>query len=228
MIFVHDARIQQQAIISIKKFGVNLPFITQQLTFDELSGHPDIFICQSDDVLIVAPNVPDSYIDFFEQKDIKYCFGYKNVGKEKVNSSAYNAVVTKKYVFHNKNITDKKILELNADKEYIHVNQAYTRCSLFPLPNNNFITSDKGIAKTLEKMGLGYFLLSADDIMLPGYRNGCAGGCFGYAENKIYMTGDIAHHSEGKALKEFIENCGCELIELYAGKLFDGGSLIII
>ena len=95
----------------------------------------------------------------------------------------YNAVCTGKYFIHNLQYTDPDLLaaaEAKAAAEHtsltkIHVKQGYTRCSLLPVDDQSFITSDTGIAKTLADYDTDVLLIRPGHILLPGFDYGFIG-----------------------------------------------------
>ena len=217
MIFIHDSRIPKEAIDTLQNYGQCLPFITKNYTNDELAGHPDLFYCSINNNVISDPRV---------FRDNNFIPGYSKTGR---NSEAthYNAVVTDSFIIHNNKYTDISIIDLCRARRFINVHQSFTRCSLLPLPDNSFITSDKGIAKALSNNNLEYLLVDFEDIILPGYKNGCIGGCFGIINDTVFSIGSMSFHKNGKAMIQFLKKHKCQLVELYHGPLFDGGSIII-
>jgi hypothetical protein len=121
---------------------------------------------------------------------------------------------------------DPEIVEAAGNREIIHVKQGYTRCNLIPLGNNRFITSDKGIEKTLLQYGLEVLYVDPDGILLPGFNHGFIGGTCGVWQNKLFFIGSLKYFPEGQKIKDFVT--GMEIIELYDGSLFDGGSILFI
>lgn len=228
MIIIHDKRLPEEAINKLNEYGECLSFYSEDITYQEIAGHPDIFFFPTKDLVIVAPNTPQYFINYLENKGIILKFGNNSVGNQKENSTHYNVVMTENYIVHNKKFTDSTILENLVNKTFIHVNQAYTRCSLLPLKNDSFITSDKGIEKELSKYGLGCLYISPKEILLPGYPHGCIGGCMGIYENNIFIIGHLKHHFEGEKLEFFLREHNYNVIYLYDGKLFDGGGLFFI
>ncbi len=228
MLIIHDARMPEPIIQTLRLSGQCIAFISKQITYEAIAGHPDIFFCQTEDALIVAPNTPQHYIQKLKAYPINIIEGNTAVGKNIHEATAYNAVVTDKYIIHNRHHTDASIVDNQRNKTFIHVKQAFTRCSLLALKNDHFLTSDAGITKTLTKHGIACCYVSPDDILLPGYANGCLGGCMGVCHNKVFITGSLAYHRDGSLIKDFLTSLSYEIVELYPGKLYDGGSLLFI
>lgn len=228
MLIIHDARMPEPIIQTLRLSGQCIAFISKQITYEAIAGHPDIFFCQTENALIVAPNTPVHFVNILKKNAIPIDFGHTVVGETLAQATAYNAVISDKYLIHNRKYTDEVILTHQKDKEFIHVEQAFCRCSLLPLKNDHFLTSDAGIAKTLTKHGLSCLCVSPLDILLPPYTHGCLGGCMGVYDNKVFITGSLAYHRDGNLIKDLLKSLSYEIIELYEGKLYDGGGLLFI
>lgn len=228
MIIIHDKRLPQDAIATLQQYGECLPFYTENITYEEIAGHPDIFFFPAEDYIIAAPNTPLQYLHFLQERGISIKIGNIAIGTKQENSTCYNAVLSDNYIIHNNKFTDISILENTKDKQFIHVNQAYTRCSLMPLKNDCFVTSDKGVENELIKKKLNCFYISPKEILLPGFPYGFIGGCMGVHKNTIFLIGNPDFHSDGKRLQSFLHELDYEIVSLYNGKFFDGGSLFFI
>ncbi len=226
MIIIADNRIPEQAKVALENYGEILYLESHGITYPAIAGHPDIFFCQVNEQLVVAPNTPVPLKEYLTKKSVLFINGKSEVGEKYPQTAPYNAVVSVKFIIHNQNFTDSKIKELTAGKEFIYVNQAYTRCNLIALNNDRFITSDRGIEKVLIRKGFKVLYVNPKGIILHGFENGFIGGTCGIFENKIFFTGNLNHFSEGNKIQKFISDY--EIIELYNGPLYDGGSLIFI
>ena len=228
MLIIGDARIPPQAIDYLSAYGKFIPFHAENLVYDAISGHPDLFFCKIDDRWVMAPNTPENYKKQLIKKEISFCEGENSVGEIYPQTACYNAVITEKYLIHNRKVTDPVIKQKAIGKTAIHVNQAYTRCSLLPLSQDRFITSDEGIYQTLLKAGVEIYYFSPKGILLPGFRNGFLGGCCGIVDNRVFIIGQLSFYPEGEKLRSVLQHCNYEIIELYDGPLFDGGSLLFL
>lgn len=228
MLIIHDKRLPVEAIEKLNRFGECLPFYTENITYQEIAGHPDIFLFPTENFVIVAPNTPQHFINYLKTKKIAVKMGANPIGNQKENSTCYNVVMTENYIIHHRKFTDTTILKNFENKTFIHVNQAYTRCSLLPLRHDCFITSDRGIEKTLSKYGLDYLYISPNKILLSGYPHGFIGGCMGVSENNVFLIGHPKHHPDGDKLESFLRERNYNLICLYDGQFFDGGGVFFI
>jgi hypothetical protein len=226
MLILADRRIPEPARKKLEAFGKVLWLEPGEITYGAVSTHPDIFFCPVGDRLIIAPNLSGKIKTKLLENGINYTEGEKPVGKRYPETARYNTVITDNFLIGNTNFTDPKILEAAGNREIIHVKQGYTRCNLIPLGNNRFITSDKGIEKTLLQYGLEVLYVDPAGILLPGFNHGFIGGTCGVWQDKLLFTGSLKHFPEGGKIREFVQDI--EVVELYDGPLFDGGSILFI
>ena len=222
-IAIIDARSPQHAFETLAKQFTVIPFLSENITYAAIAGHPDVFISQGD-TTVLAPNTPENV-----RKHIpSFIVGTTPVGSSLLDSTPYNCVVTETFIIHKHGFTDKKIIEQNPNRIYISVPQAYTRCNLMEIAANVFITSDKGIHNILTQNNLECLFAHPDDIQLPPYKYGFIGGCMGKYEDTIFINGSLTTHSEGDTIRSFIKSHSLEIVELHDGKLYDGGGIIFL
>jgi hypothetical protein len=225
MLIIGDARLPAEAIKNLSAFGTFVPFATRSITYEAVSGHPDLFFCQHQQQVVVAPNVPKQYLTTLQNHGISFVKGKLPVGKLYPQTSRYNAVVTSNFLIHNTKHSDPSLKQAFAEKECIPVNQGYTRCNLLVLDDDLFITSDSGIFNQLQKQHLDVHYSSPEAILLPGFEHGFLGGCLGVFENQVFVAGSFSRFPEGEKLSLLLESRNYKIVELYDGPLFDGGSL---
>lgn len=218
----------EEAKHSLSASGKIIEFTTKDITYEAVSGHPDIFFFQAEDTLICAPNLPEKYFQIMKENKTGFITGENCVGSIYPHSAHYNCVLSENYFIHNRTVTDRRILERIKDKTIINVRQGYTRCSLLPLRNNSFITSDKGIEKTLKLTGADVLYVPSEDVLLPGFKNGFFCGACGVLNNTVFITGSLKEKSEGTAVRTYLSKKGYDIKELYNGPVFDCGSIFFI
>jgi len=226
MLAVIDKRAPIEAINRLEKDFEVICFISEGITYDAICGHPDIFLFQHKNTLILAPNTPSYFCKELKKRNIKFTFGEKPVGKDLHNSSQYNCFIKGNSLIHRKNFTDKSILKSYPDSQLIEIPQSYSRCSAIDL-GKFILTSDMGIYQNLTKIGIPVEYVSAKGIRLPPYPNGFIGGCCGILDNTIYMIGSPDHFPD-KNLKKIIELSELKIEYLYDGSLYDGGGIFFI
>ncbi|MEI6123870.1 MAG: DUF6873 family GME fold protein [Bacteroidota bacterium] len=228
MWIIVDQGLPEKIKHNLSQIGTLLQLHSKDIVYNQISGHPDIFFCQTPQGLIAAPNTPKYFLNTLIENKVPFSFGYKPLGGEFPETVYYNAVSTEKYLIHNVKYTDKKILEASESKTTIAVEQAYTRCNLMALSETHFITSDKSIELTLLKNELKVCYVHPKQILLNGFSNGFFGGCCGLYQNQLFLNGSIKHLSEIKPLIKFIRSANVRLVELYDGPLLDSGSIFFV
>ena len=227
LIFVNE-QLPQNAKTALVHFAETVEFSAPGLLYEAVSAHPDLFFVQIENKLIVPPNLPPKYFQLLEKRAISFIVGQSPVGFRYPESAKYNAVITEKYFIHNLHISDTLLLEHAARLETIHVNQGYTRCNLLALGDTHFITSDKGIYRTLNAIGLQVLFVSPKGIELPGFNHGFFGGVCGVWQKTVFISGSLKYHPQGEFIRQFIAKAGFTVEELHNGPLFDGGSIIFV
>ncbi len=227
MLFLGDARMPEEARNHLARLGTFVPFQTSGITYEAIAGHPDIFFCHAGDRLVAAPNTPIRYFEILKQHRIPFEKGSLPIGAKYPETARYNATVSQDYLIHNIHLSDESLKRVFHDRMRVFISQGYARCNLVPLKNGSFITSDRGIVQTLKKSDLKMTYFPPRGILLPGFKHGFLGGTLGLFGDKAFLIGALKWYSEGAALEKTLKIAGYEIIELYPGPLFDGGSLLI-
>lgn len=225
---ISDKRLPLPAKNALKTTGNLYSLQTESIVYKSISGHPDIFICQGDEGLVIAPGLPDDLLKLLKNAGIMLFKGSGNPGKVYPETARFNAVVTPDFIIHNLKITEKSIFDAFPGRKHLHVNQGYTRCNLLPLDKDHFITSDKGIEKVLFAEGMQVLFVDPSPIRLKGQKFGFFGGCCGKCNDEILIAGSLRYHPQGNEIKEFITVSGFSIKELYDGPLVDVGGIFIL
>ncbi len=225
MRIVVDARMPEAVKAGLAAYGETYEFASRGISYESVSGHPDIFMCQTPAGLILAPNSPAEFVEFLAVNHISFSFGLLPLGPVYPESARYNAVCTQKYLVHHSAITDPAIHTANPVLQKIQVPQGYTRCNLLALNEDQFITSDKGIEKQLLAGGVEVLYVSPAGILLPGMTQGFFGGCCGIHRDQLMIAGSLDYLPRGEDVRAFAAKAGLSVVELYQGPLFDGGGI---
>jgi hypothetical protein len=228
MHIIIDKKIPQEAKNKLSSLGILVELETAGITYDGISGHPDVFFHQMEDILIYAPNLPEKYIRMLQDENIKSQIGEQDVGAKYPVSSCYNAVSTQGLLIHNFRNTDSTITRKAEDADLIHVDQGYTRCNLLALDDDHFITCDKGIERVLHRFDKDCLYVDPEGILLEGFDHGFFGGCCGILGKEVFMIGSLEKFPAGEAVRKYLEGLDFSITELYGGPLFDGGSIIFV
>ena len=225
--FIVNGNLPKEAVDKLSDFGNVVLFSTAGITYPQVSNHPDIFFCAGTHKWVVAPNTPVEYIQKLKSAGVDYVSGSTPVGLVYPESARYNAVVTDKYFVHNFSVTDAVLKKTFGHLNPVSIRQGYARCSLLPLKNNSFITSDKGIQKELLKQNTDVLYVDSSQILLPGFKHGFFGGCAGVYHDRVFLSGSLKYLNDGERVKNYLRKLNYQVIELYDGPLFDGGSILI-
>jgi len=228
MLILVDKRAPEIARNNLEEYGEVVEFYTEELVYEAIAGHPDIFITQIENLVVISPNLPDKFKILINKHKVNSVEGELPIGNKYPETARYNAASTDQYIIHNLAISDIQLLKASQGKTSIQVPQGYTRCNLVVLNENKMITTDKGIQKALISAGMDVMLVRSEGILLPGFSYGFIGGTCGIVENKILFLGSLKHHIDGNAIEAFIRKTGFEILELYDGPLFDGGGIFFL
>ena len=228
MLILLDRKMPETAKEKLATYGDIVEFATKGITYEAISGHPDIFFCPTPVGLIVAPNLPKEYFSILDRNEIKYSKGLLPVGKEYPETARYNSLVTNKYLIQNPAINDPKIRNLNSELEMIPTKQGYVRCNLIALPNETFITSDRGIEKSLKQRKIEVLYVDPSCVKLRGFGNGFFGGACGLLGNTLFICGSMKYFKKKVSIESFAERAGVSIIELYDGQPVDVGTILFL
>lgn len=227
LMVIVDKKMPLPAKNSLKSFA-DVHFLeTEGMVYKSISGHPDIFLCQGREGIVAAPSLPEDIRVYIERSGFSVFSGYSSPESVYPGSAKYNAVVTDQMIIHNLKITDPSIIDAFPDREQVHVNQGYTRCNLLALNNDTFITSDRGIEKTLALRGKRVLFAEPESIKLKGQKHGFFPGCCGLYKGKVLINGALSFHPQGEQIRLFILESGWEVQELFKGQLFDVGGIFV-
>ena len=227
-LIIIDHRMPAEAKEKLSSYGRLLELSTTGITYDAISGHPDIFFCQAGEALFAAPNTPGNILAELDETGISLITGEEPVGDKYPETARYNAVVTDKHIIHNFRYTDLSIVNSLENHSLVHVNQGYCRCNLLPLKDDHFITSDEGIYKVLLRHGLDALLVSTEGIMLEGQNHGFFGGACGILEDQVFIAGSLDHYIDGEKVSEYLDKLGYRIVPLFNGTLMDCGSIMTL
>lgn len=228
MLAIIDQKSPKACIQKLEQEFEVIPFHSQNIVMEAISGHPDVFICGLKDELIIAPNTPREFINQLKVHNITYTLGERVVSQDKYGAVAYNIRHTNDHIIHNFSYTDKRVLNASAHLKAINVKQAFTGCSLTALSDQHFITSDRGIAKVLDRMGFVCLYVDPASIELPGLNHGLFGGCSGLHGQNLYINGNLSLHPFAGDVYDIAAKANIKVINLGDEKMYDGGGIIFI
>jgi hypothetical protein len=137
-------------------------------------------------------------------------------------------MVTKKYIIQNPDASDPEIRKKNSELEIIRVKQGYVRCNLIAFPNETFITSDRGIEKSLKQRNLEVLYVDPTCVKLDGFDHGFFGGACGLYGNTLFVCGSLKYFKEKAFIEAYAERAGVSIIELYHAQPVDVGTIVFL
>lgn len=233
MICFVDYRTTKEELVNIEKQKL-YPIIVPKTekVYKAINGHVDIqlnIINKQKKLIIVQKDISDLFLHELEINNINYLLSSKSLGSKYPEDIILNALILDDFFLHNLNYTDTTLLETQNSKIKITVKQGYTKCSVLPIGNKAFITSDKNINEALLKLGMDVLLVPPGDILLPSLNYGFIGGVGGLiSPNKIGLFGELKNYIYGDLVYNFLYKYDVEPIYLKKGKLIDRGSLLTL
>ena len=226
MLIIADSRMPEPARRRLETLGEVLWMSPQKTVYQSIAAHPDIFFCQTQSGFIAAPNAPAEITEKLIQSGAEIITGQKKVGEKHPETVYYNAVFTDTFFIHNTKLSDETVLQHAAGKKIIHTTQGYTRCNLLSLSDTAFLCSDRNMEQNLLRQCVEVQFVNPEEIVLSGVRNGFVGGCGGVFGKTVVIIGSLSKHSQGGEIWRFLEKNNMEIIELYDGRLWDGGGIL--
>ena len=226
----------EETIASLKAFGFAVEILPRNASLPlPVSSHADMLIFELGGCVFAERRYVDYASDIFNKIAD---WGYKvvlcdvSLGNKYPQDIAFNIATCDNTLFGNIKYNAAEVIEFAKSKAFKlqSVNQGYTKCSTVVLGNKAVITADDGIAKSAISNGLQVLKInnSPDSVTLNGYNYGFIGGACGVVNNKIYFSGDINLHPDGKNIINFCNSLGFETINLTAEKLVDIGGIIFL
>jgi len=181
--------------------------------YEAISSHADIYMCKlgvdSHSPLIIGDP--------------------STLGSSYPENIKYNAACIGKYFIHNLSYTAPSLIakakELNM--HLVDLAQGYTKCNMVIVSDAAVITSDAGIAKTLQQCtDIDILLISSGHVTLNGFPYGFLGGASGKVGNKIIFNGNLSIHPDFDKIRSFIESYDLSVKYFPKYPLEDIGSII--
>jgi len=202
-------------IATEKSANVSYPIFRHADVLYLKTGNKEIYVsdCQKNNIQLLKKLG-------YSVREVSLSPGYKTESK-------LNMVVTDSIIICNPD-TCIEFDSFVTDKEVIQVKQGYTKCSTVILSDNDFITEDEGICKTLKSAGKNCLLIEKGFARLDGYNYGFIGGAsvFIKAPKTLLFFGDITKHPDYNSIKGFCLNINIEVDWIDELQLTDIGGMI--
>lgn len=214
----------------LSNYASVVEFFTENETYSEIACHVDIFMCFTDDVVVVAPNCPSSCIEILKQDGYQVRIGLQKVGKEYPTTCRYNICFSSSLILGDPSFYDVSVVEVLKNREWVNVRQGYGRCNTLFLNERLFLTSDLPTFQKLKKYACEGVYIPSSLVYLQGFSQGFIGGCCGLSGNKLFFNGSLSSlplllEIQIRALSQ---KAALEVIELGKDKLEDIGGIFFI
>lgn len=233
-IAIVDGRISSEAEKNLVRMGLHVIKTVQcESTYEAVSYHPDIVMHPINERdIVVAPNVFEYYKYVLEPYGFSIIEGELEVGMDYPHNIGYNVGRVAKLAVHNTKYTDP-VLKHHLDKEgikWVYVKQGYSKCSTLTIGENQILTSDMGIAKTLvEKHSVEVCVIEPGNILLEGMNYGFIGGSGGMVSGgELVLSGSYHDHKSKKKIDEFLKTHNVKATLISNSKMVDLGSIIFL
>ncbi|MBO5415556.1 MAG: hypothetical protein J6A83_02865 [Clostridia bacterium] len=229
-----DNRIPQKCADALTDFGFSIIRLPSFSALPQpVSAHPDMLLFFAKDTVLCHREYAEIAAREIEQISAA---GYRiSVSDEKISDSypediLFNALSLGGKIYCKADSVSGLIIDFARENgiEIRNVKQGYAKCSVCAVSDNAAITSDTGLCKAMREDGVDVLLISAGSISLSGYDTGFIGGCSGSDGERIYFSGNIALHPNGKAIAEFCEKHSKKAVSLSAEPLYDVGNMFFI
>jgi hypothetical protein len=230
MLIICDYRAPEEAIAILSKQGKVIPFDGKLRQNAPLQGHPDLFMCETPDGLVLAPNIDTQVLQQIKAAAVPFVFGHLPVEDKHPEVARYNAVVTRKVTICNARTVDRAVLERSGQNRIIDVRQSYCRCSTLALSDDSFLTSDAPTHIKLLENNCNSILVSPETIRLEGYNHGLFGGCGGIlpSEKTVYFMSSLSTLPNRREIEKALADAGLIGISLTSQPLQDVGGIFFL
>lgn len=192
--------------------------------------HADLMLFQTDGKIFMYRELIDMLPPLISSLESR---GYAVVSVDTPPSGKYpddialNWLRVGRYIFCKKSHVAREVSEYTEKMGYtvVNVNQGYARCNACPVSDSGIITADPSLLRAASNVGVDTLSVSAGNVELSCYEYGFIGGACGVFEDKVYFSGDIYSHPDGKKIVEFCRARGIEVFSLSDEPLRDVGSI---
>ena len=210
----------------IKKYGFTCISTEKSDNVSEpISLHADVLYLKTGDKEVYVSDCQKNNIQVlkylgYSVKEVSLSPGYKTESK-------LNMIVGDSTIICNPD-TCIKYESFITGKKVILIKQGYTKCSTIVISDNDFITEDEGICKTLKSAGKNCLLIKKGFVSLKGYNYGFIGGASVFFENykTLLFIGDITKHPDYNEIKVFCTNINIKIDWIDEISLTDIGGIV--
>jgi hypothetical protein len=235
MLLIHSSKIPEEYLKELHRLIPRLECFAlseDKGVYPSISSHPDIFLCQlAEDLIVHSPKISKELLEKLKGRSIEAIRSKKHPRGKYPHTAVLNAASIGKSLVHRLDICDEEIKAAASKRgiRLIDCDQGYARCSVIPVKEDTLITSDPGIASAAKAVGIEALRIITGNIVLPGETYGFIGGTTGILPGgEILFLGDIRMHPDFRIIDEFLKKRGAPYLYIAGLPLYDAGSLIFI
>lgn len=232
-----DHRLTDQGVCSLEALGIPLlPSEALPLLPEGLSGHPDLQAASLDGLLYCHQGLGAPLAAALEKLGAPYLRCPSRVHPPYPGHVAFNALISPTVFVHRLDVTDPLLLAAARKRSgregtpLLHVRQGYSCCATAHVGRDCYVTEDPSMAKVLRGAGKTVLHLPHGGVALKGYDHGFIGGALSllpWADRALLLlVGDPGCHPHGRALLDFLAECGTAPYPIQPGPLQDMGSIL--
>lgn len=218
----------------LREKGVLIEIPETDHLYNGIRNHADLHVHPIGDTLYISQEI-EPYIGPHLLKLGVPCIVMKQaLGTKYPNTVPLNAVSTNTFFIHNLDYSDKELLD-SADEinlQVINIKQGYGRCTLLPLTDSTFLTSDRGIFNILTSEDLqtneniDLHLIKNGPVILPGQPCGFFPGACGVVGRDLYVNGDLDTHPDCIFIRKLSNTLDLKILDVPGEPLRDVGSIL--
>lgn len=201
------------------------PFVDKRI-----SSHADLSVVHIgfNEILISSSVATDRFIQNLSDIGLKITVSNSKIFQKYPYDAQLCATILGNKLIHNTKITDKKLLDV-FNNNTIHINQGYSKCAICPVASKAIITTDRGVAKSLDSLGYDVLFINPEGIKLEGFPVGFIGGStFKLSHDTLAFTGEICNLNDKTKIFNFLGKYKITPLFLTPLNIFDVGSIIPI
>lgn len=222
------AQAKPDIIKALESLGASCISLENPVLPDELKCHSDMLLCHTGgkNIFLDSTQTESAQILKDEGFSVTLCPDIKNSYPDDVKLNA--AVCSTCFIGNRKTISTELFNTLkDSGKNFIQINQGYSKCSICFLSDRAVITDDEAGAAVLKKQNFEVLLISKGDIYLSDRHYGFFGGSSGKInKNTLAITGKLSYHRDCDKIFGFTKEHDIDIIELSDGPITDIGGIL--
>ncbi len=231
-----DERISEDCETALVWLGFNILKLPSCPRLPEaIRSHPDSLLFKKGNRIFTYSSYAERGLELFSDirefhRDISLTFVAEEPGEQYPFDAQLNALAMGDRLFARRESISRAVLEYaqRIGMKIIGTRQGYPACTTLALDEGHAVTSDRGMARIMEREGIEVLLMGNGGISLPPYEYGFIGGSSFVYKNTVYFFGNIERHSDGERIVNFATGVGFKVVSLSKEGLCDLGGAVVL